>query len=99
MSTDAEYEAFLEKANRDTRSGSAGKETAVTTSQAKSSNLITVNTIVPTALQNVQEFLISDSDEPFEPVSLRWTEKKMPSTGMCVCLICYIFFIVGSAQD
>lgn len=99
MSTDAEYEAFLEKANRDTRSGGAGKETAVTTSQAKSSNLTTVNTVVPAALQDVQEFFISDSDEPFEPVSLRWTEKKMPSTGMCVWLICCIFFFVGSAQN
>ena len=81
MSTDAEYEAFLGKANQDTRTGGAAKDTAVATSQPIPSNLTTVNTAVPAALQDVQEFFISDSDEPFEPVSLRWTEKKMPSTG------------------
>ena len=84
MSTDAEYEAFLEKANQDRSTGGAGKETAVTASQSKSPSLITVNTAVPAALQDIQEFLISDADEPFEPISLIWTENKMPSTGMYI---------------
>jgi hypothetical protein len=40
-----------------------------------------VNTTVPKSLEKVDEFFVSDSDEPFEPVSLKYDGEKIPSAG------------------
>jgi hypothetical protein len=67
MSSDADYAAFLDKANQDT--GSAETTSA---SQKKSYGTKSVNTAVPKVLEQVEEYYISDSDEPFEPVALEF---------------------------
>jgi len=73
MSSDADYENFLDKANQDTGSAQA-------TSQSKSKSQIkAVDTDVPHNLQEVDEVLVSDADEPFEPLSLKYSGDKLPS--------------------
>lgn len=67
MSSDADYATFLDKANQDT--GSAEAQDA---SQKKSYGTKSVNTAVPSALKQVEEYYVSDSDEPFEPVALEF---------------------------
>ena len=91
MSTDAEYEAFLDKANKDAGDDVNGKGKAVATSDSKSAGTVTVNTAVPAALQDVEEYYMSDADEPFEPVSLKWPEKTIPSAGGYQWYISYSF--------
>ncbi|KAF2131121.1 hypothetical protein P153DRAFT_365722 [Dothidotthia symphoricarpi CBS 119687] len=66
MSSDADYAAFLEKANQDSapvEQQSGGKKTYGTKS---------VNTAVPQVLEGVEEYYVSDADEPFEPVALKY---------------------------
>ena len=94
MSTDAEYEAFLEKTNQDAKTGGNSMDTAEAAPQSRSSSIITVNTAVPAALQDVEEYYMSDADEPFEPVSLKWTEKDIPSAGGYLYIISYATFLL-----
>ncbi|KAF2636424.1 hypothetical protein P280DRAFT_472977 [Massarina eburnea CBS 473.64] len=64
--SDADYEAFLNKAsNADTSGGDV-------TAQSKSYGTKSVNTAVPKVLEEVQEYYVSDADEPFEPVALEF---------------------------
>ena len=76
MSSDADYASFLDKANQDTgaaeQQSSAGKKSYGTKS---------VDTAVPQALGQVEEYYISDADEPFEPVALKYDGKSI-SAGM-----------------
>ncbi|RMZ74385.1 ribosomal L3 [Pyrenophora seminiperda CCB06] len=65
MSSDADYAAFLDKANQDV--GSAETKDA---SQKQGYGTMSVNTAVPKMLEQVEEYYISDADEPFEPVAL-----------------------------
>ena len=64
--SDADYAAFLDKANQDTSGGEA-------TAQSKKVGTKSVNTQVPSALQSVEEYYTSDADEPFEPVALSYS--------------------------
>jgi hypothetical protein len=66
--SDADYASFLDKANQD----SGGDASAQQQSDKKSYGTKSVNTSVPSALQNVKEVYTSDADEPFEPVSLEF---------------------------
>ena len=86
MSSDADYAAFLDKANQDT--GSAETKNA---SQKKSYGTKSVNTAVPKVLEQVEEYYISDSDEPFEPVALEFeggnvSTGKNPATFTCTAM-------------
>ncbi|KAF1962967.1 hypothetical protein CC80DRAFT_398714 [Byssothecium circinans] len=65
--SDADYEAFLNKANADSSGGGGAA-----TTQAKSYGTKSVNTEVPKVLSSVQEYYTSDADEPFEPVALEF---------------------------
>lgn len=65
MSSDADYAAFLEKANQDT-GGATSQDTKV------GHGTTSVDTAVPQALQGVEEYYVSDADEPFEPVALQF---------------------------
>jgi hypothetical protein len=67
MSSDADYASFLDKANQDI--SSAAPQNA---SHTKNCRTQAVNTSVPKALQQVEEYYISDADEPFEPVALKF---------------------------
>ena len=66
MSSDAEYAAFLEKANE------GAQPAAQQDAGMKSYGTKSVNTAVPKALESVEEYYVSDADEPFEPVALEY---------------------------
>ncbi|KAF2017081.1 hypothetical protein BU24DRAFT_420108 [Aaosphaeria arxii CBS 175.79] len=69
MSSDADYASFLDKANQSTNDGSASA------SSKKDVGTKSVNTAVPQPLQEVEEYFVSDADEPFEPVALKFDGK------------------------
>ncbi|OJD35899.1 uncharacterized protein BKCO1_140002 [Diplodia corticola] len=71
MASDEDYAAFLDKANQDTGS--------VPSAQSKSIKTKAVDSEVPQVLLQVEEYYISDADEPFEPVSLKWNSESLPS--------------------
>ncbi|KAF2497614.1 hypothetical protein BU16DRAFT_525257 [Lophium mytilinum] len=73
MSSDADYASFLDKANQDTGSSKPS------TQSKKKVGAKAVDTAVPKALEEVQEYYVSDADEPFEPVSLKYTGEGVPS--------------------
>jgi hypothetical protein len=75
MSSDADYEAFLNRANQDASSAQA------TSQPGRTKGILTVDTEVPNHLLQVKEFMVSDSDEPFEPLSLKFEGDKLPSAG------------------
>lgn len=72
MSSDADYAAFLDKANQDTDSPSASTKQQSSGGGRKKTIATTVNSEVPAPLQELEAYYISDADEPFEPVSLKW---------------------------
>lgn len=80
MSSDDAYMSFLDKANADLSTGRAtqqGTDTART-------ETVDATTQIPTPLQSVDSYYISDTDEPFEPVALLWKGAKQgiwPSPG------------------
>ena len=76
--SDDTYSSFLDQANQGT-----GANKVSAKSSNKKSNTKAVDTDVPPGLQNVQADFISESDEPFEPVSLRWDGKHLPDAGTC----------------
>lgn len=73
MSSDEGYNSFLEQANQDTGAS------AQTSSKSRSASTKAVDTEVPAPLQKVEQYYTSDADEPFEPVSLKWSGENMPS--------------------
>jgi len=72
MASDADYASFLDKANQDTGSHKVS-------AKSKSVGTKSVNTEVPKALEEIEEYYVSDADEPFEPVSLKFDGDGMPS--------------------
>lgn len=66
MSSDADYAAFLDKANEDV---AAAQQQDVS---QKSYGTKSVDTSVPQVLEKVEEYYVSDADEPFEPVALKF---------------------------
>ena len=74
MSDDA-YSSFLDQANQDTGASKAS-------TKSKSAATKAVDTDVPVTLKEVDQYYTSESDEPFEPVSLKWSGKNMPSESM-----------------
>ena len=74
MSDDA-YSSFLDQANQDTGASKAS-------TKSKSAATKAADTDVPVTLQKVDQYYTSESDEPFEPVSLKWSGKNMPSESM-----------------
>ena len=82
MSDDEGYSNFLDKANKQSNS-SKNVSTA-----SKPTSTKTVDTEVPVQLQKIDQYYTSEADEPFEPVSLKWTGKNMPSESKllpCKC--------------
>ena len=75
--SDDTYSSFLDQANQDT---GASK----TSTKSKSVATKAVDTDVPVMLQEVDQYYTSESDEPFVPVSLKWSGKNMPSESMRV---------------
>lgn len=74
MSSDDAYSSFLDQANQDTGASKTSAHSSSATTKA-------VDTDVPAPLQKVELYYTSEADEPFEPVSLKWNGKNMPSEG------------------
>jgi hypothetical protein len=86
-SSDADYLAFLDKANAQREAGASQ-----TLSQSSEPYTQTVDTgvRVPEALTSVDEYYVSETDEPFEPVALKWPEAaygKWPGGGKFLILL------------
>lgn len=75
MSSDQEYASFLDRANEGTG------DPNVSTQSTKKLATKAVDTDVPKTLEIVEEYYVSEADEPFEPVSLKWKEDGLPSAG------------------
>lgn len=78
MSSDADYAAFLDKANEDVAPAEQqdlGKKGYGTKS---------VNVEVPKALESVEEYYVSDADEPFEPVALGFSGDSVSASTSLV---------------
>ncbi|KAJ4410500.1 hypothetical protein N0V91_001986 [Didymella pomorum] len=76
MSSDADYAAFLDKANEDVAPAEQqdlGKKGYGTKS---------VNVEVPKALESVEEYYVSDADEPFEPVALGFSGDSVSASDL-----------------
>ncbi|KAF9239563.1 hypothetical protein CBS147333_8795 [Penicillium roqueforti] len=67
MSSDDAYMSFLDKANADVSGSAPQQGTGTVKTETVHSSLS-----VPKALQSVDAYYISDTDEPFEPVALKW---------------------------
>jgi hypothetical protein len=84
MATDDEYMAFLNKANQDPSDGYVHVQNNASQAQgelkAMDAGAVAPQPLV-TATQNA--FYVSDADEPFVPVSLKWDEKGqgLPDEG------------------
>jgi hypothetical protein len=75
MSSDQEYANFLEKANQDTGSSSNEVKTSGF-AQTKA-----VDSAVPQSLKSVDTYYQSDTDEPFEPVALKYGKQNSIKQG------------------
>ncbi|KAL3474373.1 hypothetical protein BJX99DRAFT_231733 [Aspergillus californicus] len=71
MSSDDAYMSFLNKANADRDTGRSESQQTTQSSPARTET-VDVNVSVPAPLTSVKEYYISDSDELFEPVALKW---------------------------
>ncbi|CAI7672375.1 unnamed protein product [Penicillium pancosmium] len=72
MSSSDAYMSFLDKANADLNAGRATQQGTDTTR----TETVDATTQIPTPLQSVDSYYISDTDEPFEPVALLWKGAK-----------------------
>lgn len=84
MASDEDYMAFLDRANKDVGGGQA------TTQQQSSGGKAVFKALdegsqVPKAIKDIspRPVYVSDADEPFEHVSLKWDgEGGLPDEGM-----------------
>jgi len=79
MASDEDYANFLDKANEDPNAGSsAGAKAASGKVELKA---VDGGVEVPKGLRTATEdaFFMSDADEPFVPVSLKYTAKSLPN--------------------
>jgi len=77
MASDEDYSNFLDKVNQDTSTSKASTQL-----KSKAVGTESLNTDVPKQLEGIEEYYISEADEPFEPVSLQWNEDELPSEGI-----------------
>jgi hypothetical protein len=82
MSSDADYTSFLDKANQDT--GSAEQQSSL---RKKSYGTKSVDTVVPQTLAKVEEYYVSDADEPFEPVALKYDGSSLSAGTVPACFM------------
>ncbi|KAK7977483.1 hypothetical protein PG996_003538 [Apiospora saccharicola] len=73
MASDGDYMAFLDKANKDPNEGYAKPASSGAKLEFKATDH---GVQVPAALKEVAQdaFYVSDADEPFIPVALKWDE-------------------------
>lgn len=93
MSGDDAYTSFLDKANADLDAGrqqQAGSSAATATR----ASAVDADEPVPAALAGVEAFYVSETDEPFEPVVMRWGAGEFPdectSSSSVSCAQCLL---------
>jgi hypothetical protein len=82
MSSDDAYMAFLNKANADSSDGQA--QTTQESSDVLRTKTVDSSLSIPKPLKNIDAYYVSDTDEPFDPVVLKWDAAKddtWPSIG------------------
>lgn len=80
--SDSNYLSFLEKANADHSGQTQTASQSQSQSQSQSpTKTLDTNAQIPTSLTSIDAFYTSDTDEPFEPVVLRWDEGVLPDSG------------------
>lgn len=92
MSADDEYMDFLNKANEDPSAGSAKTQTLQGKKELKAADAgVNIPQVLVTATKDA--FYVSDSDEPFMPVSLAWEKGEgLPNEGKS----CRVFALSAS---
>lgn len=85
MASDADYTAFLDKANRQRDAGS-NQSHAESSGPSKPvrTETVEIGVRVPDVLKQIDTFYVSETDEPFEPVALKWegaSKGIWPGTG------------------
>ena len=76
MSSDEAYTSFLDKANEDPNASVPEGARTMATDRFMGTRTIDPKQEVPTVLNNVEEYYVSDTDEAFEPVALNWDGAK-----------------------
>jgi hypothetical protein len=86
MASDEDYMAFLDKANRDPNEGAA-KTQGNGKVELKA---VDAGVRVPPGLKKATSdaFYVSDADEPFVPVCLKFEGKKLPDEGQLLQPFC-----------
>ncbi|KAH8687762.1 hypothetical protein BGZ60DRAFT_394405 [Tricladium varicosporioides] len=76
MASDEDYSSFLNKVNEDPSSGTAKSQS----SGKKELKALDEGVEIPAILKKATEdaYYVSDADEPFVPVTLKWSGKKLP---------------------
>ncbi|PHH73200.1 hypothetical protein CDD82_5606 [Ophiocordyceps australis] len=79
MASDEDYMAFLDKANKDVSDGQAGAQ-----QQSKDKAVFKTKDAgmdVPKPIQDAckDTFYVTEADEPFEGVSLKWDKETLPN--------------------
>lgn len=92
MASDSDYMAFLNKANsqREAGSGQPHTESSALSQQIRTKS-IEPGAAVPGSLKEVEAFYTSETDEPFEPVVLKWegaAQGTWPTSGMLPSFFC-----------
>ncbi|KAL7653875.1 hypothetical protein M752DRAFT_276565 [Aspergillus phoenicis ATCC 13157] len=75
MSSDNDYMSFLNKANADLNASQFQPQRGNTSSTPRTQTIHT-NVRVPAPLTSVDAFYVSETDEPFEPVALKWPDAE-----------------------
>lgn len=71
MSSDDAYMSFLDKANADLNTA-RNQPSQNTSSSVARTETVDAGVRVPAPLTSIDAFYVSETDEPFEPVTLRW---------------------------
>ncbi|CRG89134.1 hypothetical protein PISL3812_06170 [Talaromyces islandicus] len=91
MASDSDYMSFLNKANSQREAGNNQPHTESSApSQYIRTKTVEPDAAVPSALKEVDAFYISETDEPFEPVVLKWegaAQGTWPSSDQFASLI------------
>lgn len=95
MASDEDYMAFLNKANQDAEEGqAAAASSAQSAGQQRTFKTTDEGSKLPKSIADVLKdaFYVSEADEPFKGVSLKWKgEGGLPDEGEW-CLFFILFF-------
>ena len=72
MSSDSAYASFLEQANQDVGDDSPSKMASSSAKKEQAVSIKAATAAVPDTLRGLDAFYVSEADEPFEGVSVKW---------------------------